>query len=155
MRISPAGPLAAIALALGAAPTPATAGDERLRRAGIDTTLLTRAPAVLHSLATATPSLLADNTIRLLAPRALAAPGGPARNGKFSTPFAEPTVGGQSTSAKCVKQLTPNAGVGGPEGLVCKPAAGTLVNLTNGKVLYWDALEAPRTTNSRSSERAA
>ncbi len=59
----------------------ASSGEKRLRRAGIDTTLLTRGPAVLHPLATATPSLLADNTIRLLAPRAIPAPGGPKQIG--------------------------------------------------------------------------
>ena len=34
-------------------------------------------------------------------------------------------------------------------GLICKPAAGTLVALPNGKILYWDALEG--TENNRFS----
>ena len=53
--------------------------------------------------------------------------------GTFGAPFAEPTIAGQATSAKCIT---------GPDGqLVCKPAAGTMAMLDDGRILYWDALE--------------
>ena len=45
-------------------------------------------------------------------------------NGEFSPPRAEPTVNGETTDEKCVKGTPPNTNVG--EGLICKPAAGTL-----------------------------
>ncbi|GAC1434242.1 MAG: hypothetical protein NVSMB51_00960 [Solirubrobacteraceae bacterium] len=77
--------------------------------------------------------------VNLIAPQVTPVAGGPATTGEFSTPFAEPTVNGQQTAAKCVTGTPPNTNVGA--GLICKPAAGTLVNLPNGKVLYWDALE--------------
>lgn len=84
----------------------------------------------------------ADNaTISLLAPRSVATTGGPAEIGSFSAPFVEPTINGKPTDAKCVETDTPNGGVNGSKGLVCKPAAGTLVNLPDGRVLFWDALE--------------
>jgi hypothetical protein len=107
----------------------------------VDQTLATRPPVQLHPLKTASANVLADNVIGLLAPRSRPTTGGPDVNGSFSMPFAEPTVDGQATSAKCIRAKTPNAGFGGPVGLVCKPAAGTLVNLPNGQILYWDALE--------------
>ncbi len=77
--------------------------------------------------------------IKLLAPQNRATSGGPASVGEFSPPKAEPTVNGTKTDAKCVEAGAANSSLG--KGLVCKPAAGTLVNLPNGKILYWDALE--------------
>lgn len=62
-------------------------------------------------------------------------PGGctPQTCGSFAAPFVEPTLAGQSTAEKCL----PDA-----EGqLICKPAAGTMALLDDGRVLYWDALE--------------
>jgi hypothetical protein len=53
--------------------------------------------------------------------------------GSFGPAFAEPTIAGQATSEKCV----PDA-----EGeLICKPAAGSMALLADGRILYWDALE--------------
>lgn len=106
-----------------------------------DRVLATRPPVLLHPMARATPNVLADNTIGLLAPRSRPTTGGPDANGSFGVPFAEPTVGGRTTDAKCITAPTPNGGAKGPSAQVCKPAAGTLVNLPNGKILYWDALE--------------
>lgn len=113
----------------------------------IDQLLATRPPVQLHPLPTATKSTLADNIIGLLKPRSRPTTGGPETNGSFSLPFTEPTIDGKTTGAKCIREKTPNANLGGVNGtgdgtgLVCKPAAGTLVNLPNGKTLYWDALE--------------
>jgi hypothetical protein len=57
----------------------------------------------------------------------------PVTCGSFAAPFAEPTITGQPTAAKCLP---------GPDGqLVCKPAAGSVAVLADGRVLYWDALE--------------
>lgn len=106
-----------------------------------DEVLATRPPVLLHPLVTAPPGKLADNTIGLLAPRSRPTTGGAETNGTFGTPFAEPTIQGKATDAKCIETATPNGGAKGPIAKVCKPAAGTLVNLPNGKVLYWDALE--------------
>ncbi len=83
----------------------------------------------------------ADKTITLLPPRITAVKGGKAVTGAFGTPFAEPTVGGVRTEGKCITTTVKNGGVGGTKGKLCKPAAGTLVQLPSGKILYWDALE--------------
>jgi hypothetical protein len=53
--------------------------------------------------------------------------------GSFAAPFVEPSIAGVPTSEKCL----PDAG----GELVCKPTAGTLALLQDGRVLYWDALE--------------
>ena len=60
-------------------------------------------------------------------------PDGAAEGGRFSDPFAEPTIGGQLTDARCI---TDKEGV-----TVCKPTAGSVTVLASGKVLYWNALE--------------
>ena len=52
--------------------------------------------------------------------------------GSFSAPFAEPTIAGQRTSEKCIK-------IG--DRWVCKPAAGSVALLTDGRFLYFNALE--------------
>lgn len=53
--------------------------------------------------------------------------------GSFSAPFDEPKINDVITAEKCI----PNKmGVKN-----CKPAAGTLISLYNGKYLYFDALE--------------
>ncbi|MEX2196445.1 MAG: galactose oxidase-like domain-containing protein [Thermoleophilaceae bacterium] len=57
----------------------------------------------------------------------------PAAIGRFSDPFAEPTVAGRFTDARCI---TDRDGV-----TVCKPGAGSVTVLASGKVLYWNALE--------------
>lgn len=57
----------------------------------------------------------------------------PAESGRFGAPFAEPTIEGQEANTKCVT-LADGA-------IHCKPAAGSLAILPNGKVLYWNALE--------------
>jgi hypothetical protein len=53
--------------------------------------------------------------------------------GAFAPPFAEPTIAGSATSEKCI---TDEDGE-----LICKPAAGTMALLGDGRILYWDALE--------------
>lgn len=53
--------------------------------------------------------------------------------GSFAAPFVEPTLGGEPTSERCLPDADGQ--------LVCKPAAGTLALLQDGRVLYWDALE--------------
>lgn len=57
----------------------------------------------------------------------------PARAGVFLPPFAEPTVGGVTTEDDCVERADGTKD--------CKPAAGSMALLPNGKVLYWNALE--------------
>lgn len=52
--------------------------------------------------------------------------------GSFSAPFAEPTIAGQRTSEKCIK-------IG--DRWVCKPAAGSVALLPDGRFLYFNALE--------------
>lgn len=61
--------------------------------------------------------------------------------GAFDSPFAEPTVGGVRTDAKCITRPVPNGGLNGATAELCKPAAGTLVQLPDGRLLFWDALE--------------
>jgi hypothetical protein len=73
--------------------------------------------------------------VKLLAPKVVETAGGPEVNGAFSAPFVEPTVGGQTTDEKCVEAGTPNGGK------LCKPAAGTLAALPDGRIFYFDALE--------------
>src|SRR5207302_11117630 len=57
---------------------------------------------------------------------------GPAEVGEFSSPFVEP--GGDCPHGV---PLTETEGK-----IVCKPAAVNIVALPNGKLLYWDGLEA-------------
>jgi hypothetical protein len=67
--------------------------------------------------------------------------GGPDRLGEFGTPFVEPDIEGIATDAKCVADA---------QGYKhCKPAAGTMNVLPDGRILYWDALEG--TENNRFS----
>lgn len=55
-----------------------------------------------------------------------------AGGGSFSPPFAEPTIAGRRTSEKCIKI----------EGRwVCKPAAGSVALLPDGRLVYFNALE--------------
>ncbi len=53
--------------------------------------------------------------------------------GAFGAPFAEPTLAGQTTAEKCIPDEDGE--------LICKPAAGTMALLGDGRILYWDALE--------------
>ena len=74
----------------------------------------------------------------------------PVEMGVFSEPFAEPTVSDArgyprvETDQICVEREGPDSGPdqnGVTRGFLdCKPAAGGLVQLTNGKNLYWDNL---------------
>jgi hypothetical protein len=64
---------------------------------------------------------------------ALPTSGGPAQTGSFGAPFIEPTIGGLATDEKCIVDA---------EGVTrCKPAAGSVSVLRNGKIVYWNALE--------------
>lgn len=81
-----------------------------------------------------TPALLALALFTTGAPAALLAtpasavePGDPAVTGRFAAPFEE-------TGEKCV---TLDEGE-----VVCKPAAGSINILPNGKIVYWDALDS-------------
>jgi len=58
--------------------------------------------------------------------------------GEFSQPFAEPTVDGQTTDEKCVEHADHDSGETHQE---CKPAAGSMAVLADGRILYWNALE--------------
>lgn len=58
---------------------------------------------------------------------------GPPVCGSFSAPFVEPTIDGVATSEKCIDDADGR--------LVCKPAAGSVAVLADGRILYWDALE--------------
>ena len=59
--------------------------------------------------------------------------------GSFSAPFAEPTIDGVPTAEKC---LTATDGT-----KVCKPAAGTIALLRDGRLVYFDALEGTENVN--------
>lgn len=67
--------------------------------------------------------------------------GGPEALGAFGEPFVEPTIGATTTDAKCLVDARGYKN--------CKPAAGTLNVLPDGRVMYWDALEG--TENNRFS----
>jgi hypothetical protein len=99
---------------------------------------LTATPALAHDEGGATrpPTArerLAFEARRSAAARAADAGGSPARVGVFGRPFKEPTVGGQRTSRDCVDRP------GGKR--LCRPMAGTVNVLPNGRILYWNALE--------------
>lgn len=64
--------------------------------------------------------------------------GNEAALGSFSRPFVEPDVAGTRADENCVE----HEGPAGDEGHVeCKPAAGSMAILPNGRVLYFNALE--------------
>src|SRR5947208_3214088 len=69
----------------------------------------------------------------------ITATGGPAEIGAFSSPFVEP-------GPEC-----PSGSSGPSDGteakITCKPAAVNIVALPNGKILYWDGLEAEENVN--------
>lgn len=54
--------------------------------------------------------------------------------GSFGAPFAEPKIGNTTTTQKCI----PDPATGKQ---ICKPAAGTLTALADGRFLYFNALE--------------
>lgn len=58
----------------------------------------------------------------------------PARVGRFSQPFVEPTIDGRPTHQKCIKGDDPKF----PK---CKPAAVTIALLRDDRLLYFNALE--------------
>ena len=56
-----------------------------------------------------------------------------ALKGSFSKPFVEPDIAGKPSTDKCVER---------DDGTFdCKPTAGSVAVLSNGKILYWNALE--------------
>jgi hypothetical protein len=57
--------------------------------------------------------------------------------GEFSEPFSEPTVDGHHHDENCIEHDDHDGG----SHLECKPAAGSLAVLADGRVLYWNALE--------------
>lgn len=58
--------------------------------------------------------------------------------GSFSAPFSEPTVDGRTTEENCVTHEGHDGEAPHEE---CKPAAGTMSVLSDGRVLYWNAIE--------------
>ncbi|MES1925803.1 galactose oxidase-like domain-containing protein [Salinisphaera sp. T31B1] len=61
----------------------------------------------------------------------------PEKVGRFSTPFAEPTIVVDGQAMATDERCLPNA-----EGMLsCKPAAGTVANLGDGRFVYLNALE--------------
>ncbi len=59
--------------------------------------------------------------------------GAPADDGVFGAPFEEPRVGNVTTQDRCVVDS---------DGVTrCKPAAGSMSVLPNGRIVYWNALE--------------
>ncbi len=82
-----------------------------------------------------------DVLTKLLAPRIAPTSGDPAVDGKFAPPFVEPNIGDKVTQAKCIEAA-------GPNGLQrCKPAAGTIILLPNGKLVYWNNLGGTENVN--------
>jgi hypothetical protein len=67
------------------------------------------------------------------APSAHAAASDEALKGSFSKPFVEPDISGKPSTDKCVQR---------DDGTFdCKPTAGSIAVLANGKIVYWNALE--------------
>ena len=90
-------------------------------RAGFSRALVASAIALVWVLAALTPS-------------AGAATSDP---GVFSEPFSEPTVDGHHSQENCIEHDDHD----GTTHLECKPAAGSMAVLTDGRILYWNALE--------------
>lgn len=68
-----------------------------------------------------------------------------AHPGEFSAPFSEPTVDGQESEEKCVEHVDEGTGESHKE---CKPAAGSMAVLADGRVVYWNALEGTENIES-------
>ncbi|CAN5186325.1 hypothetical protein BH23ACT9_BH23ACT9_08280 [soil metagenome] len=81
-------------------------------------------------------SLLALLLIGTLMPAALPATANDAapQIGAFDGPFTEPSVADMDSDEKCLERDDAS--------LVCKPSAGSLALLPDGRILYWNALEA-------------
>jgi Domain of unknown function (DUF1929) len=90
--------------------------------------------AVVLGLVVAAPAAADHGEMTLGDPLpAIDAPSDPGEGGRFGEPFAEPAVGGVTTEERCVVD---------EDGLtVCKPAAGSVSVLANGRIVYWNALE--------------
>jgi hypothetical protein len=57
----------------------------------------------------------------------------PAVSGRFGKPFEEPKIDGRRANTKCITTA---------DGAIdCKPAAGSLAIMPDGRILYWNALE--------------
>jgi hypothetical protein len=59
--------------------------------------------------------------------------------GSFGEPFAEPTIDDIPTAEKCITTASGSK--------VCKPAAGTIALLRDGRLVYFDALEGTENVN--------
>ena len=129
------------ALALFAAP--AVAGAHGFERAQSDTPV--NGP-LLGPAGEAVKNILGlggffDDLLNVLPGADTPVSGGPEKLGAFGEQFTEPEIAGTKTDAKCLSDA---------EGFKnCKPAAGTLNVLPDGRVMYWDALEG--TENNRFS----
>lgn len=67
------------------------------------------------------------------------------RQGEFLAPFAEPSIEGEETEEKCVEHVDEDTGESHQE---CKPAAGSMAILADGRVVYWNALEGTENIES-------
>src|SRR5438270_758320 len=79
--------------------------------------------------------------VGVVAPASVHAAGAPpeARVGRWTDPFAEPTIDGKPTTATCVPDDDPHHD-GADK--ACKPTAGSMAILGGADTLYWDALES-------------
>jgi hypothetical protein len=75
----------------------------------------------------------------LLGPNPCAGTASECAGGSFGAPFAEPTIDGVPTTEKCIADATGEK--------VCKPAAGTIALLRDGRLVYFDALEGTENVN--------
>jgi hypothetical protein len=113
-----------------------TGTRRRVALAAVGLALLAPATASAHDGAPTRPPTLREQTLfqarRSAAARA--ADTAPASAvGSFANPFAEPDVNGTRTDQTCITKSDGTK--------ACKPAAGTLNVLPNGKILFWNALE--------------
>jgi hypothetical protein len=88
---------------------------------------------VRRSIAGLTAAVL--TTAGLISASPVAAHGGNSWDelGRFGEPFSEQSIGHHRTKERCITDHHGNK--------VCKPAAGAMAILANGRILYWNALE--------------
>jgi hypothetical protein len=110
----------------------------------------TRALALVAALAvTAAPAAAHDGGGMVIAAGWAPSGGHPERTGVFSNPFAEPTIDGRRTDAKCIENGGDASPLSDARHLSCKPAGVSVNVLPDRKVMYYDGLEG--TENVRTS----
>jgi hypothetical protein len=65
----------------------------------------------------------------------------PARTGRISEPFAEPTIQGRETDAYCIYGMSREGDEHDGLKVECKPTATSIAVLGDGDVVYWNGLE--------------